>query len=201
MNIVRSTLIVTCLIANSMFSFQSDAATFSTDATWLATDNSPGNGWNTDLAFSTSEWVNAVTVNSMNYIWHPNQNYSWGQQIWFRQIIDIPVSFGTATLKASEDDDAQVYVNGHMVVNDTNGIATDNPTVSIEGYLNPGQNLVAVVARDTYCCGRGFYARINVTPVPLPESYLMMTMGLGFLCATMYRRKTKGHQETSNIVA
>lgn len=204
MKIILSPLVVACLIASSMFPFQAGAATFLTNTTWLATDSTPGAGWNTDLNFDTSEWVNAFVIGPGNLgdtLWYPGLEYSWGQQVWFRQIIDIPASFGETTLTAAEDDDAQVFINGHMVINDANHIATANPTLSIANYLNPGQNLIAVVAMDTYCCNHGFDARIEVSTVPTPGSYAMMTIGLGLLSAIAYRRKTKPYQRAGCIVA
>ena len=204
MKAIRSSLLAVGLIAGFILPIQAGATTFVTDATWLATDSVPSDaGWNTALSFDTAGWVNAVVNGNwdgIDGIWHPNlvppadgsdpfYGYTWGQQVWFRQTIDLPVSFGSATITAWADDDSKVYVNGNLVIDDASSDATFYPAIDIGSYLHAGQNLIAVVATDTYCCGRAFGAQIDVAPVPEPQTYAILLTGLGLLGFVARRRK------------
>lgn len=204
MKLLRSSLVAVGLVASVMLPTQAGASTFVTDPAWLATDSAPaGAGWNTNLSFDTTGWVNAVVNGNwdgIDGIWHPNlvptdtdpfYGYTNGQQVWFRQTIDVPTSFGSASLIAWADDDSQVYINGNQVIDDADGFATFNATIDIASYLHAGQNLIAVVATDTYCCGRTFGAQIDVAAVPEPETYAMLLSGLGLLGFVARRRKSK----------
>jgi hypothetical protein len=48
------------------------------------------------------------------------------------------------------DDDVQIYINGQLVFNDQNGVATFIPVTDVTGFLHPGPNLLAVKAHDSF---------------------------------------------------
>lgn len=201
MKYIRSSLVALGIIASAVLPIQASASTFSTDASWLAASSAPsGADWNSSLSFDTTGWVNAAVVDTsggIDFLWHPdlvgsdpNDGYSWGQQVWFRTTIDLSAPFSSATFYGEADDDAKVYINGTLIINDSNNEWTQYPLMDITSYLHAGQNLVAVVATDTYCCGRAFGAQIEVTAaVPEPEIYAMMGLGLGLLGLVGRRRK------------
>lgn len=198
MKSIHASIVAIGLMISVILPTQAGASTFVTDTTWLATSSAPGTAWNTDLSFDTTGWAYAVVNDNwggIDGIWHPDlvadSGYSWGQQVWFRQMIDLPASFGSVTLNAWADDDSQVYINGHNVIDDTNEEFTSYAPIDIRSYLHAGQNLIAVVATDTYCCGRAFAAQIDVAAVPEPETYALMMAGLGLLGAVARRRKTR----------
>ena len=112
----------------------SAATIIETDATWKVTAQAPSPGWNTDLGFNERGFQAATILipagaenvgqgHSVNSIWGPTPLGQPGGEVWLRRIITLTAPVATAELDVDVDDDALVYINGALVVNDTSGVA------------------------------------------------------------------------------
>lgn len=187
----RLMLLLACL-----FPFHASAEVFRTDTSWLVANSAPAAGWNTSAVFDESGFTAAAFVTYLDFgdgrgadgIWMPDPGYSWGEQFWFRKIINVAAPVKSAFLNILPDDDVTVYVNGSMVLNDANVWSEYHPGIDLTGTLHEGDNLIAMVVTDYYCCGV-VAAQIDVTPVPEPEIYAMFLSGLGLLGMLARRRR------------
>ena len=139
-------------------------------------------GWNTNPNFDDSTWVNSVYegTNVLDYIWGSDPEDS---PVYFRYLFALDQNPSSASLEWGVDDDAQIYINGQLVVNDQDGVATGG-TVDVSSWVFSGVNLVAVKAHDSFGLGEAFGARLtaegaNLTPVPVPAAALLFATALG----------------------
>lgn len=178
-----------------------------TDSSWNVTPDAPSAGWNTSAAFDDSAWqsatelynVGAITGNpdflGTMGIWSSGGQFSTTEtQVWIRQTITLG-ELSAASLIVGCDDDCVVYVNGVMVINDTNGSANDNTVLDLLPYLVVGNNLFAYTAIDNFpVWGYNHSTWLQLdgetrsTTVPEPGMLGMLGLGLAGLAGLRRRR-------------
>jgi hypothetical protein len=164
-------------------------------------------GWNTSFTFDDSDaagWNTPVTRDvtryggtSTNNIWAEGQQGSGATPAYFRKLFtlaDAPASayFGgqTGPLDFSNtiDDDAQIYLNGVLVFDDENGLSGPIPLTDVTAYLQPGENLLAVKAHDSFGLDEHFSLTLQIDPVPEAAPTLLVGLALAGLAGL--RRRT-----------
>lgn len=179
-----------------------------TDASWSVTPSAPGAGWNTATGFDASTWQAATTLyNVSDYlgpsysaqgIWTSGGQFSNTETtIWARRVFQLAALPTSAALLAGFDDDADVWVNGNLVISDHNGIANNVGVPDLLPYLTVGANLVAFTVNDNfpvYGYNHSSWLQIDgqvaaVTAVPEPTTYALMLVGLGATAFAVRRRK------------
>lgn len=137
-------------------------ALLGTDSSWRVTASDPGtaSGWNTNAGFNDSGWQPATILNDLyailgrpffaKSIWTSGGQFSTTETtIWGRRVISLAQVPSQAWMELGADDDIDLYINGVLVVNDSNGVA-NNASRDIRPYLVPGNNLFAFVVRDNF---------------------------------------------------
>ena len=170
---------------------------FDTDTSWKALGaTSPASGWNTNLDFDDSSWASAslrrnrdlggITISS---IWAAvGTNPAWMRKEF---TIDGPIT--AATLYSVIDDDADVYLNGNLIISDHNGSMQFDPPLDVTAYLTTGVNLLAVAAFDNQGGRSGdFGARLVVNPVYEPASAALLGVGIVSLLGRAGLRRARG---------
>ena len=176
-----------------------------TDATWSVTPSAPVAPWNTAAAFDVSTWQAATTLfNVADYlgssytaqaIWTSGGQFSNTETtIWARRVFQLAALPSSASLVAGFDDDADVWVNGSLVISDHNGIANNVGVPNLLPYLKAGDNLVAFVVSDNYPVygyNHAAWLQIDgqVAAVPEPTTYALMLAGLAATAVSVRRRK------------
>lgn len=180
------------------------------DATWSVTPSAPAVAWNTAPVFDVSTWQAATALyNVADYlgpsytaqaIWTSGGQFSTTETtIWARrvfQLASLPVS---ASLVAGFDDDADVWVNGVLVISDHNGIANNVAVPDLLPYLTVGANLIAFTVSDNfgvYGYNHAAWLQIDgqvaaVTAVPEPTTTALMLAGLAATAFSVRRRKVQ----------
>jgi hypothetical protein len=105
---------------------------------------------------------------------------------YFRKVFNIPGAPQSGSLDFNVDDDAKIYVNGHLVFDDANSLATDFAGLNVTPYLNSGLNLISVKAQDQQGA-QSIQGQLNITYVPEPSTIVMVA--LGSVCCLSRRRK------------
>ncbi len=192
-----------------------DSMTFMTDVTWrsigpvgnLAGQNTQSVGgawenanltWNSSLDYDDSDaagWGHAFFnghTNIPNSIWPSGDSFSGPTPAYFRKIFTIPGTPTLGTVDFVVDDDVQMYVNGNLIFNDTDGLANFENGVLFSSSLVPGENLIAMKAHDKQGTeGIGATFRISFEPIPEPTALTLTAFGLLGLVARGRRRRTR----------
>lgn len=150
-------------------------------------------GWNTNLHYDDSNsagWHSSVLLDVLPrypYIWGDGNSYEGSTPTYFRKEFEIEGNPTLGVLDFQVDDDALIYINGVLVVNDKNSFATQQTGIDITPYLTAGTNLIAVKAHDSYPGpfpsdprnyeGLGIAMDIQFTAVPCPSAIVMLGMG------------------------
>jgi hypothetical protein len=134
-------------------------------------------------------------------IWYDDQN-SATQFVWLRETLTISDTVLTAFLDGGVDDDADIYVNGHLVYSVRDGLAGNfGPSpLDVAAFPVQGVNLIAVAAEDNLRLGLRFghnhlfAAQLQIqtqTAMPEPASLLLFVPGLAALAFLRRRRQSK----------
>ena len=154
-----------------------------TDATWKVTNPAPPSGWNTDVSFDDSTWVNAFKNPSGDNIWMTsNMSGQAPNQVWFRHVFTLDSAVASAIGDFYFDDNGQDYLNGHLLIDDTGGGATHFNGVTIDpSWFVVGQNLLAIHGVDTIAPFAAVAANIQITPVPEPPALMLAVLAAAAL--------------------
>jgi hypothetical protein len=170
------------LLSSSVVSASSAAraadVTVVTDATWKVTNPAPPTGWNADVNFDDSTWVNAFKNPSGDNIWMTsNMSGQSPNQVWFRHVFTLTSAVASAVGDFYFDDNGQDYLNGHLLIDDTGGGATHFNGVTIDpSWFVVGQNLFAIHGVDTIAPFAAVAANVQITPVPEPPGLLLAVL-------------------------
>lgn len=131
-------------------------------------------GWNSHLDFDDSNgagWKNAVlnakklaTRPDIKFIWSSDPSHNatqGGTPSYFRKTFQLNAKPKIARLTVLADDDAQVYINGNLVVNDHDRL-TKLEFLDVTQFLQAGANLIAVKAHDSKAPSEGLYLSLRV---------------------------------------
>jgi hypothetical protein len=134
------------------------AATNTSD--WVCIDREPVSGWNTDAEFDDSRWMTPTVPDAGYAEYAPLATPIWARSVgcggsgpsdvWFRctWVMNEPLP-NVALLRVHVDDDASVWLNGHLVVADQDSCSSTYVTpFDVRPYLRAGTNLLAVRAHD-----------------------------------------------------
>jgi PEP-CTERM motif len=200
---VKCLALTTAFVAGHAIVGYAAPITVTTDASWLAKNSTPGAGWNTSAAFDTTAdggWVPATAdppdcSGQQDCIWYDGQ-FSTTEQAYFRTTFFLNGSPASGSLVGGADDDATIWINGIVVYNVFDGLASAFGPVDITPHLVPGVNLIAVFADDNLFWGNQhtFHAQITAdvaesTAVPEPASLVLLGTGAVGLVAKVRRRK------------
>ena len=163
-------------------------------------------GWNNSLLYNSAAngWHGSIlraTDADFNYIWSEGPLYFGATPSYFRTTFLVSGTPTSGLLSFYADDDAQIYLNGNLVVNDANNTATTQHNLDVSAYLLSGTNLLSVKAHDSFpFAGPGsnaeaFALRLDAefapfSSVPEPTSAIMWGIGaLGLAFARDRKRK------------
>lgn len=155
-------------------------------------------GWNSSPMFDDSNaagWSNAIEVVHPNppflRYWFDGTEQVGSSPVYFRKEFQIEGDPISGLLSFTVDDDAQIYVNGVQVVNDSNGLATTVNGLNVLPYLTSGLNLIAVKAQDQQG-GQGFAGNLQlVSNVPEPSSIVLAGLGVTAIVVVYRRRRSR----------
>lgn len=137
-------------------------------------------GWNSAFGFDDSDaagWTNAIAVV------HPNEPFIryWvdgtetigSSPAYFRKVFNIPGVPLDGGLDFGVDDDANIFVNGHLVFANADSLATSFTDGNVTPYLQSGLNLIAIKAQDQQGA-QSIAGRLDVVyQVPEPSALLL----------------------------
>lgn len=204
---IKCLALAIAFLAGSAAMAQASTIVFTSDGSWLAKNAAPGAGWNTSAGFNTAAdggWQSATVSipdcsGSMDCIWYDGIN-SLNTEAYLRQtfVLDGPAVSGSLT--GGANDDSQIWINGFLVWNDTNGVSTGFGPLDITPYLVAGNNLIAVHASDNYLVfgyEHAFAAQVTAetastvpTAVPEPASLLLFGSGITLIARRFHRRSS-----------
>ena len=79
------------------------------------------------------------------------------------------------------DDDVQIYMNGQLVFNNQDGVATFIPITDVTRFLHPGPNLLAVKAHDSFGGSEHFSLTLSISGVSFAAFAATAEIALGSL--------------------
>jgi len=159
---------------------QAPLAYSSSTASTLCTDVAPQSDWKTSLTFDTSNWVKPGWSTNPVYTPPPPVQYIWmvpdgtptcpgigPQEIWIRDMFEVPPGYWTIKLTGLVDDDVTIWLNGNMVVLNSDCHADEYAkSLDVTAYVQPGPNLLALDATNCNGCrGISYYVEaVNFMP-------------------------------------
>ena len=154
-------------------------------------------GWNTLVGFDDSDaagWKNAISVVHPNppftRFWVDGTETVGSSPAYFRKTFTISGTPQSSSLKFNVDDDAKIYINGHLVFDDSNSLASDFTGLNVTPYLNSGINLIAVKAQDQQGA-QSIQGQLSITYVPEPSAILLAVVA--FAALPTHRRRSIPH--------
>lgn len=148
-------------------------------------------GWNSSLSYNdlnSNGWHGSIFRDAdptFNYIWSEGPLFFGSTPSYFRTTFVINGTPLSGLLDFYADDDAQIYLNGQLIVNDVNNTATIQFNIDVSPYLVSGVNLIAVKAHDSYpFAGPGLNAEAlairleMISEVPEPSSLVLLFTGI-----------------------
>jgi hypothetical protein len=139
--------------------------------------------WKSDPAFDTSTWQTG-TITGGSQFWGPDAD----TPVYMRKLFDAGNDPANASIILRDDDDALVYINGVLVIDDANGTSSAFGPMDVTSYLHAGENLIAVKAHDSgggaQHIGLSVYADVPEPTVTVP------LLGLAAFSA-LRRRRTR----------
>lgn len=162
-------------------------------------------GWNTGMSYDDSDpngWHESVVTASdafFNYIWSDPSEFFGATPSYFRKsfVVNGPVTLGLLDFYA--DDDAQIWLNGHLVVNDVNNTASTQFDIDVSPFFVAGTNLLAVKAHDSWPYAPpgtnyqnlALHLEMETAPaVPEATTGLLVAIALLVVAGTTARRRT-----------
>ena len=147
-------------------------------------------GWNTSPVYDDSDaagWHTPVERDESGYgatlhnnIWADDegigQTPAYFRKQFFLSALPTAAWFGSNIpndFSNVVDDDVQIYINGSLVFDDTDGQATFYPVTDILGYLQAGDNLIAVKAHDSVGGNEHFSLALQAVDIPEPNGLLL----------------------------
>jgi hypothetical protein len=127
----------------------------SVGSVWESTNT----GWNTSLLYQATAGTgwHAPTIDSSGahgddptLIWSDGPPALGSSPAYFRTTFFVRGTPTSALLDCAVDDDAQIWINGELVLNDNNNTASTFQDIDVSRHLRPGLNLLAVKAHDSY---------------------------------------------------
>jgi hypothetical protein len=169
---MQRALIITLAAIFSVTAASPADVTVVSDSTWKVTNPAPPTGWNSNAAFDDSTWLNAVENPNNHNIWMISLQSSLGpNQIWARKVFNLPAPVASAIGHFGFDDNGQLYLNGHLLIDDTGGGATVFNNFEIDPSLFVlGDNLLAMHGVDTIAPFNSLNANLPITLLPEPAS-------------------------------
>jgi hypothetical protein len=144
-------------------------------------------GWNSQLSFDDSSaagWNDAVFVFSNPRqgpaIWSDGTGRDGQSPAYFRKRFEVGGVPTSALLDLFVDDDAQIYINGSLVVNDSDGGATSLSDLVVASALVPGSNLIALKAHDSFGLLENLRVSLAVDFDPVPETNVVVLGNSGW---------------------
>jgi len=161
------------------------ALVLETDNSWRVSSATPLVGWETDADFNESSWAFAyfnfeglLNGTAIKGIWDSPSLTGGSDTIWVRKRFTLDYPIISARVDVGIDDDLQLYVNGHRVIDDGNGSANEILDTRITDKLRVGENLIAVKAKDSGG-NSTLTVRITVESVPPPTTGPVLGSGEG----------------------
>jgi len=164
-------------------------------------------GWNNSTAFDDSDaagWTNVVAVTHPNppitRYWVDGTDTVGASPAYFRKEFFLGGTPTAGSFYFGVDDDAQLYLNGTKLIDDSNGLATDFFGINALPHLVPGLNLIAIKAYDQQGAQAYLFdMNITFTPgpvvdppgVPEPSTIAMASLGLAGLGLLAWRRRRR----------
>lgn len=162
-------------------------------------------GWNTSPSYDDSAsagWTNAIEVVHPNppflRYWVDGTETMGSSPAYFRKGFEINGTPTDGSLDFIVDDDAKVYINGNLVIDDSNSLATFFTNVDVTSALQQGTNLIAIKAHDAqgaqsinFDLAIMFTETVEPPTVPEPSTFVLGILGFLSMCLVGRRRRRR----------